>query len=129
MVIVWGLTKHFGISVLGDFQLAVILGIAPAVVLSILFVPVLSKLFSSLVFTYLGKHSLSIYLWHFPIQCLWKVVEALCEIEFNYSESIIWGLYIISVLVPVCIYDKLVGEKRSAIFRLIIREENTDKKG
>ena len=129
LVIVWGLTKHFGISVLGDFQLAVILGIAPAVVLSILFVPVLSKLFSSLVFTYLGKHSLSIYLWHFPIQCLWKVVEALCEIEFNYSESIIWGLYIISVLVPVCIYDKLVGEKSSAIFRLIIREENTDKKG
>ena len=44
-------------------------------------------------FDFLGKISLYIYLWHFPIELLFKLFETTCHIPFNYSSIYVWMLF------------------------------------
>lgn len=51
---------------------------------------------------FLGKCSVHIYLWHFPVQCMFKIVETYNEWSINYSSKKIFLLYILlSLMVSV----------------------------
>lgn len=122
LVVIWELTGCFGYEVLGNLQMAVILGIAPALILCVLFVPWISKLFSFRPMVYLGRMSLSIYLWHFPVQCVWKIIDVCFGLEINYSRRVIWLLYAASVLLLSALYEKLLAAKVQETGRLFVRK-------
>lgn len=121
LIVVWKLTRCFGYEVLGNLQMSVILGIAPALILCVLFVPWISKLFSLRPMVYLGRISLSIYLWHFPVQCVWKIIDVCFGLEINYSRRIIWLLYAASVLLLSALYEKFLADKVQEAGRLFVR--------
>ena len=116
------LIKYCGYGILGNLQMAVILGIAPALILSVLFVPIINKIFAFKPLVYLGKLSLSIYLWHFPIQCIWKIIDVYLELEINYSNRGIWLSYAASVLVLSALYERFVASKVQEIGKVFLRE-------
>ncbi|MBQ8246321.1 MAG: acyltransferase [Lachnospiraceae bacterium] len=116
------LISVFGYEILGNLQMTVILGIAPTLILSVLFVPWISKLLSLKPFVYLGKISLSIYLWHFPVQCVWKIVDVYWGLEINYSSRLIWLSYVATVLLLSVLYEKFFAEKVQAINKLFVRK-------
>lgn len=121
LVVTWILIRYKGYGVLGDLQMAVIFGIAPALVLSILLIPWLNNLFSLRPLTYLGKLSFNIYLWHFPIQCVWKIFDVYFGLEINFSARIIWISYAVSVLLVAAVYEKWLAGRVAQIGRFFIK--------
>ncbi len=121
LITIWILIRYRGYEVLGNLQMAVILGIAPALVLSILFVPWLSKIFAIRPLRYLGKLSYGIYLWHFPIQCVWKIFDVYFGLEINFSARSIWLTYALSVLLVAMVYEKWFAGKVAQISRLFVK--------
>ena len=120
LAIVWILIKRFDYEILGG-AMAVVFGIAPALILSVLFVPWLNRLFSLKPVEYLGKISFSIYLWHFPVQCVWKIVDVYFSLEINFSRRIIWLAYAGSVLLLSAVYEKWLAGKINKVDKLFIK--------
>ncbi len=129
LIACWLLIRRFGYQVSGDFDLLVILGLVPAVVICVLFIPWLNKFFSLAPFVYLGKISFGIYLWHFPVQCVWRIAELLLGVSVNYSSRVIWLLYALSVLVVATLYDELVQNGVNKVWTLFLRGDTGEKNG
>lgn len=123
LVVVCILVKKYGYGIFGNFELTVIIGIVPTFVLSVLFIPWLNALFALPLLRCLGKISFSIYLWHFPVQCMWKLIEVYGGMEINYSRRIIWILYALSVLIVALIYEFLVARKINKFWSFFVREK------
>lgn len=121
LIVTLVLIRYRGYEVLGNLQMAVILGIAPALVLSVLFIPWLDKIFSLKPLRYLGKLSFSIYLWHFPIQCVWKIFDAYLGLAINFSARIIWISYAVSVLLVAAVYEKWFAKRVAQIGGLLVK--------
>lgn len=98
----------YGYAICGDMQLFIILGAGPLLLCGILFCKWVNAFFSFPVFVYLGKISLSIYLWHFPIQCLIRCIDVYFNLNINYSSRKIWIIYVVSVLLITSVYEKLI---------------------
>lgn len=95
----------------GDIILVVTLYFAPLAILSVLEVPWLCRFFALKPFMWLGKISLAIYLWHFPIQCLIKIIDVYFGLNINYSCRETWILYAVCVLIVSALYEKYVAPK------------------
>lgn len=87
------LIRYRGYEVLGNLQMAVIL----------------------------GKLSFSIYLWHFPIQCVWKIFDVYLGLEINFSARSIWISYAVSVLLVAAVYEKWFAKRVVRIGGLLVR--------
>lgn len=122
LLIIGTLVGLQGYGVLGNIRMAMILGIAPALILGILFVPWLSKLFTLRPLVYLGKISLSIYLWHFPVQCMWKIADVYGRLDINYSRRSIWLMYVASVLITAGVYEKFLAQRVQGIGKFFVKE-------
>ena len=66
------------------------LAITPLWVLSIAFIPWRKMLYSNPIFVYLGKISMSIYLIHFPVQCLISTLDHYFNLQLNYSSKVVY---------------------------------------
>ena len=116
------LVAAFGYSVLGNRHMAVAIGIAPALVLSVLFVAWINRILSVKPLVYLGKISMSIYLLHFSIQCVWKIFEAYTGIEINYSSKSVWIGCVVSMLVAAALYERFGADKVKCLGSLVVRK-------
>ena len=47
---------------------------------------------------WIGKLSIAIYFVHFPVQCLWKIVDAQYSLGLNFSSLLVFFLYPISII-------------------------------
>ena len=95
---------------MGDITMAFILGIGPAMILAVLFVPWLNKLLGIRPLTYLGKLSMMIYLVHFPVQCAISTIDKYLSLELDYSTKTLLFVYIGSVLAAAFIYDMFIAK-------------------
>ena len=83
---------------LGNVHLLVILCISPAVILAAVYLAPVRFVLNLKPFLLLGKISTGIYLMHFPVQCLWEVINQGCGLKIDYSAIWIWALYAVSVI-------------------------------
>lgn len=81
-----------GISVQTFFMVI----ICPFLIAAALQIDSIRILFSAKPFVKLGDLSLDVYLWHIPVQLLFKISAKYVEIDF--SSGLIWGCYLVSVL-------------------------------
>lgn len=83
---------------IGNFLFLFIMGLAPMIILSILFIPWLDKVFSFKPFVFLGNISIAIYLLHFPIQCTIMDFVVYLGLDIDFSKVICWLIYIAIVI-------------------------------
>lgn len=95
--------------------------VIPVVILMSLFCPIINKILSSYIFRKLGKYSIAIYFWHFPVQILWNLIAVYYNLQINYSSPLIWGAYILSVIIFAFIYDKFIKSSTSIVYRFFIK--------
>lgn len=121
-IIISMLVYHYGYDLFGDTLLSLTFGLFPLFIISILFVPVLNKIFANKLFIRLGKLSMIIFLWHFPIQCLWRVIDEYLELHIDYGNIFVWGEYILSVLVFAHIYNIFLEKWLNKLVYLLVKE-------
>ena len=105
------LLRFKSVDLSGHYTLSMILGFAPMIILSTMFVPFQNAIIRNPAFKYLGIISCEIYLFHFPIQCCIKLTEIYLNLQINYSSKFAWLLY---VLITVCfssLYHFLLSKK------------------
>lgn len=102
----YALAKIYGYQSWGDVRMTVILAFGPFSIISILFVPWLEKVFSLKALQWLGKKSFRIYLCHFPVQLLIKLIDIVFELHIDYSRHRVWVLYVIVTMGVVVFIEK-----------------------
>lgn len=113
----WLLLRVFGIEIIGEnIVLMTTVWFAPLTVLAVLYVPWLRSFFEWRAFQYFGKISIDIYLWHFPIQCLIKIIDIYFNLHINYSCKETWILYALCVLFVSAVYEKYAAPKLARAF-------------
>lgn len=59
---------------------------------------------------------MAIYLWHFPVQCLIKIIDLHFGLNINYSCRETWLLYAGLVLLVSALYEKCAAPKLAKIW-------------
>ncbi|MCR4795691.1 MAG: acyltransferase [Ruminococcus sp.] len=103
-IIMCYLVLRFKPEFMGDFRTVSITGAAPALILSVLFVPWLSLILGIRPLTYLGSLSIVIYLVHFPVQCAIKNIDEYAGLGLDYSTKAVWLSYAAAVLISAVLY-------------------------
>lgn len=109
LIFSWILIEAFGTG--GNIGLLTAFCFAPLLILSVLYVPCIRRFCEWKVFAYLGKISFEIYLWHFPVQCLIKIIDIYFGLHINYSTKQVWILYAVSVLFVSVLYKRYVAPR------------------
>ncbi len=118
-VICYLLIRFKGAETWGNVQMTVIIGIAPMMILSVLYVPWLRWLMERKPLVYLGRLSFGIYLWHFPVQCIIENLNVYLKLDINYSSKKIWLLYACSTVLLAAVYDRFVYPKAGGLLKRI----------
>lgn len=105
------LRKYF--NYVGNIDMLMIIGIGPAIILTLLFNELSNVVLRIKPLLLLGSLSLSIYLFHFPIQCLIKIIDKVLKLHINYHSIYIWIIYVVSVLLVTFIYTKFIDKRYS----------------
>lgn len=114
--------RFTGITYVGNLKMLFIMVIAPALVLSILFVKPLNIFLQTKPFLVLGSISMEIYLLHFPVQYLLKTIDTYCNLKLNFASKKVWLLYVFCVFLVVFIYKKFVAKKVDSLFARILQK-------
>ena len=93
---------------IGSLQMSFIFGIAPSLVLGVLFLPWLARLFAFKPLVFLGKISIAIYLFHFPVQCLIMLLNQALSLNINFSSHAMWLIYVAAVIAVAALYNLLL---------------------
>ena len=94
-----------------NIKLLMVLGIVQALIFTCTNLKVVSKVLSIPPLVYLGKISLSVYMWHFPIQMLIDIANRNMGMILDYGSAKVWFLYIgIALVTAVLSYE--LFEKR-----------------
>lgn len=120
LVTLYGVMRLNGDAAIGNVQMTFIIAIAPMLILSVLFVPWLSKILQWTPLAFLGTLSIDIYLWHFPVQCTIKIIDIYCGLNLNYSSKKIWLSYVSTVLIVCLIYDKCIKPSYEKMIKRIV---------
>lgn len=94
---------------IGDLQMLTILGIAPTMVYSALIIPTVNRFFAWTPFVKLGRISMAVYLFHFPVQCLIKILQQYMYNHMDYTSLIVWMSYVILTLAISALYEHFVS--------------------
>ncbi len=99
------------------------MGIAfsPSILLAIVFVPCIKRVLEMQIFQTLTKLSMSIYMWHFPIQIIWKLLSTYNKLNINFLKNIIWILYVVSVIAFSGIYNWFIKDKVDNAYKIILK--------
>lgn len=98
MVMLLVITKIKGYGYWSDMELGFTIFCAPAIVWISINLGWIRKVLEWKPFVWWGSCSLSVYLWHFPVQCLFSIVNALIDEKLNYSLVSVFGAYILTVI-------------------------------
>lgn len=91
----------------GDYQMIIALGIAPMILFSVFSLGWLQKEMSFKPFVFLGHISIGIYLIHFPVQCIIRIIS-LYTSGINYASKLFWICYMLSVVGLAALYNYVV---------------------
>ena len=105
--------KKYDDKYIGNVQMFIILGFAPALIMASLFNNIVSKVLSCRPLLMLGKIQISIYLFHFPIQCAIKLIDNFYKLGINYSSKYIWIVYALITILVSCVYSFFIDSKLS----------------
>jgi len=106
-------------AIVGNLRLAFIIGIAPMIIIAAIEVPIVNSILSSKPIVYLGKISMSIYLFHFPTQCLIEDIDKYFNMNIDYSRHIVWISYVICVLIVASIYNLYINKWFSGLLKRV----------
>ena len=109
---------------IGDVSMLMTLGIGPALILTVLFNELFNNIFKLKIFGFLGAISLYIYLFHFPIQCLIKIIDKYFKLHINYYSKYIWIIYVLSTIIISIIYHLFINEKYSNKLFKVLKKNN-----
>lgn len=122
---------HFGpekSELVGNVQMLTILFIGPGLILSALQLKWLRTLLALRPLAYLGKLSIGIYLVHFPVQCLMRVVDVAADLQLDYSSTLVWLVYVLITIAfaatAMKLTDILVARIKEENRRKAIKERN-----
>ena len=96
---VYVITRLYGYEWLGDVQMLFLLFIAPLVLWLSIQCSIVRKILEIRPLVFLGKCSLHIYMWHFPIQYIIKIIDISTNMHINYSTHRMWLIYVFITLV------------------------------
>lgn len=121
-VICFALGKIYGFEkAWGSIQMTVIIAFFPLLIISVLFLSWFQKILSLGILKFLGRLSMCIYFWHFPIQYLIKDIEVCLGLNINYSSKKVWFLYVALVLGVSWVYQKLIQGRIN--FKVFLKSE------
>ncbi len=121
-VICFALGKIYGFEkAWGSIQMTVIIAFFPLLIISVLFLSWFQKILSLGILKFLGRLSMCIYFWHFPIQYLIKDIEVCLGLNINYSSKKVWSLYVALVLGVSWVYQKLIQGRIN--FKVFLKSE------
>lgn len=109
-----------GSGIFGNLQMAFILGIAPMIIISSIFVLWLNKFLSWKPLVYLGSLSINIYLFHFPVQCFIEIVNKYANLQLNYSSKKVWLMYVALTLIVSAVYKSFVSRKYERLLKRLV---------
>ena len=128
-VIISYLVLRFKPEFMGDFRMAFILGIAPALILAVLFIPWLGAVLGIRPLTYLGSLSIVIYLVHFPVQCAIRTIDEYAGLGLDYSTKAVWLSYAAAVLISSVVYRLVIAKAaEKAVFGFFSKKETSPQK-
>ena len=104
LVAVGLMTALRGYGVLGDVRLFVIICFGPVIILGSIYNKFFKKVLGLM--SVLGKYSLAIFVWHFPVQVLLKLIAQILWIDLDFSTHIAWFLYVLITTVVAIIYER-----------------------
>ena len=87
------------------------------ILLAALYLPWLSRLLSIPPFRYMGRISIGIYLFHFPVQCLMWLIKEYKQENLDFSWKVLWVTYIGLVVAIAIIYERgaaLIAKKKQS---------------
>ena len=93
-------TNHTG-------SILVYIFILPLIIIVSLTVPYIRKILCIPPLQYLGSISLDLYMWHVPVQVVFKIIESLTNWKINYGSISIWLFYSCLVIAVSCISHRL----------------------
>lgn len=114
------LIRFYGAEVAGNLQMFVILGFGPLMIFGILNVKFLNKFLALKPFLFLGNISIGVYLFHFPIQCLFRIADYFLKLNLDYSTVYVWLSYCLITLIISFLYDKFFSKRFSDLFFKIL---------
>lgn len=94
-------------SVIGDFRMTFIIGVCPFIIFILKYVNIIRVLFEF--FEKIGDISFEVYLLHFPVQCIFRLVECILGVQIDYFSIIVWGLYVLSTIIFACVCKKTLN--------------------
>ena len=126
LVFTYYMMRTYDLKYTGEITQFIKYGIAPFTILCILLFKPLNKLFSIKPLTTLGNISLEIYLFHFPIQCLIKLLDHYFNLCLDYTTKPVWIIYVLLTILIAFIYNRLLKDKVTKFLINIFRSnENT----
>ena len=120
LVALYILFRLKGSRIFGNLQMAFILGIAPMMIISSIFVPWLNKFLSLKPLVYLGSLSINIYLFHFPVQCIIEIMNRYANMQLNYSSKKVWLMYVALTLIVSAVYKSFVSRKYERLLKRLV---------
>ena len=129
LVMAFIIIRFMSMEFVGNVQLAFTLGLGPMLLMSVLFLPVINKVFGCKLFVFLGEISLGIYLFHFPVQCIIRVADIYFDIGINYASDFFWIGYAASVIAVSALYRFFVQNKYENSFLKFFSVRNAVKNG
>ena len=109
-----------GMKLIGDYHIAFMFMGSSSVIFSVLFIPWLNWLFSTKFGLFLGSLSFPIYLIHFPIQLLFKVIDTRFQMKFDYTTPFMWMVVNGTITVTAVVYVLFLEEKMTRLFWWVI---------
>ena len=109
---------------IGNIQMFIILGFGPALIMATLFNNIINRIFSCKFALMFGKISISVFLFHFPVQCFLKIIDNYYSLQINYSLKYIWLIYVLLTIIISCIYTFFIDSKFSKMLFGFISKEN-----
>lgn len=90
--VLWLLFKHKQIDILGDKFLYFLLVFWPSLFLFCIVSEITDKILSNKLFLWFGKISYSLFLWHFPIEVFFVIVNHFANYRIDFNKPEIWEI-------------------------------------
>ena len=80
-------------------------------IVSLWFAP-MKRLLECKIFQFLGSISVGIYLFHYPVQCMLRIVDIYCkELKCDFSSPVMWGVYVVLTIIISYVYQNFCSKR------------------